>query len=137
MPGPVCETRTGAHAGFWLENLTDVFITLAFPTAEAFGVTFGIIFAQRVAENMAYLWFQLDIWFAFRVWIKGKFKSEQVRHAPAVKLPRAPVEVGGRSRLPSSGDGLPVRPPEPSPPPPAVTMPCVLVPPCRYRVKQP
>lgn len=53
-------------------------ITLAFPTVEEFGATFAIIFASRVIENMAYLGFQLDIWFKFRIWIKGKFKKDQV-----------------------------------------------------------
>jgi hypothetical protein len=32
-------------------------------------------------ENAAYLGFQLDIWFRFRVWIKGIFKKEQVHVA--------------------------------------------------------
>ena len=77
-----CTTRSPAHAcvraGFWLENLTDMLITLAFPTVEEFGATFAIIFASRVIENMAYLGFQLDIWFKFRIWIKGKFKKDQV-----------------------------------------------------------
>lgn len=70
-----------AHAGLWVENLGDVFVTLAFPTAEEPGPTFAIIFLVRVVENLSYLWFQLDIWFKFRIWIKGKFKKDQVRHA--------------------------------------------------------
>ena len=66
-------------AGLWVENLGDVFVTLAFPTAEAPGPTYAIIFLIRIVENLAYLWFQLNIWFKFRVWIKGKFKKDQVR----------------------------------------------------------
>ena len=66
------------HVGFWLENLTDMLITLAFPTIDDFGATFAIIFLSRMLENMAYLGFQLDLWFNFRIWIKGKFKKDQV-----------------------------------------------------------
>lgn len=76
-------------AGFWLENLTDVFITLAFPSAESFGRTFGVIFVQRVLENMAYLFFQLDLWFKFRIWIKGKFKKDQVANPPPLPSARS------------------------------------------------
>lgn len=83
----MCRSTTAVVvAGFWLENLTDVFITLAFPSAESFGATFVVIFVQRVLENMAYLFFQLDLWFKFRVWIKGKFKKDQV--PPHPRTPR-------------------------------------------------
>ncbi|CAD7700692.1 unnamed protein product [Ostreobium quekettii] len=64
-------------SGLWLENLVDVFITLAYPTARGSVVTLVIIWLSRIAEDVAYLGFQLDIWFKFRVWIKGKFKKEQ------------------------------------------------------------
>ena len=64
-------------SGLWLENIVDLFITLAYPTASEAGPTFAVIWVTRVAENIAYLGFQFDIWFRFRVWIKGKFKSEQ------------------------------------------------------------
>lgn len=67
------------YVGFWLENLTDMFTTLSFPAAENFGKTFAVVFSTRVVENMAYLVFQLDTWFKFRIWIKGKFKKDQVR----------------------------------------------------------
>jgi hypothetical protein len=66
-------------AGLWVENLGDVFVALAFPTAERPGPTFAVIWLVRVAENLLYLWFQLNIWFKFRIWIKGKFKKDQVR----------------------------------------------------------
>ena len=64
-------------SGLWLENIVDLFITLAYPTASEVGPTFAVIWVTRVAENIAYLGFQFDAWFKFRVWIKGKFKSEQ------------------------------------------------------------
>ena len=62
-----------------MENLTDVFIVLAFPAAAKLGPTFAVVFFVRVIENMATLGFQVDVWFKFRVWIKGKFKPTQVR----------------------------------------------------------
>lgn len=65
-----------------MENLGDVFTTFAFPTIEDTAVTFAIIFLQRAAENLASLGFQLDIWFRFRIWIKGKFKKDQVPCLP-------------------------------------------------------
>lgn len=52
---------------------------LAFPTANEIGATFALIFAARLAENLAYLGFQFDAWFKFRLWIKGKFKEDQAR----------------------------------------------------------
>lgn len=64
-------------AGLWLENIVDLFITLAYPTATEAGDTYAVIWLSRVAENVAYLGFQLNAWFRFRVWIKGKFKPTQ------------------------------------------------------------
>lgn len=58
-------------SGLWLENLLDIFITLAYPTATKLGPTFAVIWFTRVVEDVAYLGFQLNIWFRFRVWIKG------------------------------------------------------------------
>jgi hypothetical protein len=83
--------------GFWIENLTDMFITLAFPAAERFGVSFAIIFLARIVENLAYLWFQMDAWFKFRIWIKGKFKKDQVRatHTMQTRANRRPsLKIG-------------------------------------------
>jgi hypothetical protein len=78
-----CNRSAHLAAGFWIENLTDVFIVTAFPTVnEAWGA-FGIIFGTRVIENTAYLGFQTEPWFRFRIWIKGKFKPEQVRPSHA------------------------------------------------------
>lgn len=76
----VCSCKVYYYAGFWIENLGDLFITLAFPEADTstFGPTFGTIFATRIVENAAYIGFQLDAWFRFRIWIKGKFKKDQV-----------------------------------------------------------
>eukprot|EP00210_Caulerpa_lentillifera_P008594 g8198.t1 len=64
-------------AGLWLENIVDLFIALAYPTATSVGWTYLVIWLTRVAENIAYLGFQFEAWFKFRVWIKGKFKSDQ------------------------------------------------------------
>eukprot|EP01025_Chloroclados_australasicus_P015145 TRINITY_DN1720_c0_g3_i1.p1 TRINITY_DN1720_c0_g3~~TRINITY_DN1720_c0_g3_i1.p1 ORF type:complete len:591 (+),score=57.26 TRINITY_DN1720_c0_g3_i1:168-1940(+) len=63
-------------SGLWLENLEDLFVTLAYPIIPS-GISFLIIWLTKVGENVAYLGFQLDIWFKFRVWIKGKFKKSQ------------------------------------------------------------
>jgi hypothetical protein len=79
MADPINLETAMLVAGLWVENLGDVFVTLAFPTAHKPGPTFAIIWLARVAENLAYLWFQLNIWFKFRIWIKGKFKPDQVR----------------------------------------------------------
>ena len=65
-----------------------MFVSLAFPTAEEPGPTFAIIFLVRVVENLAYLFFQLNIWFKFRIWIKGKFKKDQVRTSCKHMYPR-------------------------------------------------
>jgi hypothetical protein len=62
-----------------VENIGDVFISLAFPTVSKAGPTFATIFLLRLVENLAHLVFQLDVWFKFRIWIKGKFKHDQVR----------------------------------------------------------
>jgi len=62
-----------------VENLTDVFTVVAFPSAVNLGPTFAVIFITRVAENIAYLVFQTEPWWRFRIWIKGKFKPSQVR----------------------------------------------------------
>eukprot|EP00210_Caulerpa_lentillifera_P001378 g1326.t1 len=64
-------------AGLWLENIVDLFIALAYPTASQAGFTYFVIWLTRVAENIAYLGFQFEAWFKFRIWIKGKFKPEQ------------------------------------------------------------
>ena len=61
-------------SGLWLENLVALFIALAYPTVDQPGITFVIIWFVEIGENLAYLGFQTDWWFAFRVWIKGKFK---------------------------------------------------------------
>ncbi|GMH37569.1 hypothetical protein BSKO_05442 [Bryopsis sp. KO-2023] len=58
-------------SGLWLENVVDIFIALAYPTATQLGITFLTIWLTRVAEDVAFLGFQLDMWFRFRVWIKG------------------------------------------------------------------
>lgn len=64
-------------AGLWLENIVDLFIALAYPTATSAGWTYFVIWLTRVAENVVYLGFQFEMWFQFRVWLKGKFKTEQ------------------------------------------------------------
>lgn len=64
-------------AGLWLENIVDLFIALAYPTATSVGWTYFVIWLTRVSENIAYLGFQFEVWFKFRVWIKGKFKPDQ------------------------------------------------------------
>lgn len=58
-------------SGLWLEHAVDVFVSLAYPTATRVGLTFFIIWLTRVAEDVSFLAFQLDVWFRFRVWIKG------------------------------------------------------------------
>ncbi|CAD7701521.1 unnamed protein product [Ostreobium quekettii] len=70
-------------SGLWLENLVDLFIVLAYPTVTRLGPTFAVILLVRVGEDLAYLGFQFDVWFKFRVWVKGvlgftKKKSEPI-----------------------------------------------------------
>lgn len=64
-------------SGLWIENLVDIFITLAYPTATELGPTFAAIWLTRVAEDVSYLGFQLNLWFKFRVWIKGVLTGRQ------------------------------------------------------------
>lgn len=42
-------------SGLWLENLVDLFIFLAYPTAVQIGATYVVIWISRVGENVAYL----------------------------------------------------------------------------------
>lgn len=69
-------------SGLWLENLVDLFIILAYPTATRLGPTFAVIWVTRVAEDIAYLGFQLDAWFKFRVWVKGVLGLAKSRSYP-------------------------------------------------------
>eukprot|EP01135_Chromosphaera_perkinsii_P008378 Nk52_evm3s1315 gene=Nk52_evmTU3s1315 len=64
-------------AGLWLENLNDMFQTLAYPSVHSPGIVFVVLWVVKTGGNIAYLLFLTDIWFRFRVWIKAFFKGQK------------------------------------------------------------
>jgi hypothetical protein len=57
-------------ASFWIENMADVFYTLAYPSVRDPWV-YAYIFVINFFSNAANLLFLTSWWFTFRVWIKG------------------------------------------------------------------
>ncbi|GMH40375.1 hypothetical protein BSKO_08279 [Bryopsis sp. KO-2023] len=64
-------------AGLWLENLADVFISLALVTATHPRLTFTVIFATRVLEDIGYMLSEANKWRSLCNWVKRKFNIDQ------------------------------------------------------------
>eukprot|EP00050_Salpingoeca_kvevrii_P012741 m.24546 g.24546 ORF g.24546 m.24546 type:complete len:624 (-) comp4287_c0_seq1:139-2010(-) len=75
-------------SGFWLENLDDIFQTLVFPSVADGALSFFFLYSRKILENVAYLVFLTEWWFAFRVWIKDFLKRLFTCH-----LSDAPAEA--------------------------------------------
>lgn len=59
-------------SGFWVNNMTDMFQTLAYPNIKD-PVTFLYIWAMQFFGDIANLVFLTRSWFRFRTWVKGLF----------------------------------------------------------------
>lgn len=57
-------------SGFWVNNMTDMFQTLAYPNVKN-PMTFLYIWALQFCGDVANLIFLTHPWFVFRIWIKG------------------------------------------------------------------
>eukprot|EP00039_Didymoeca_costata_P003831 m.69971 g.69971 ORF g.69971 m.69971 type:complete len:623 (+) comp12096_c0_seq1:201-2069(+) len=72
-------------AGFWVENLDDIFQTMVFPSVDSPGTAYVALFARKLGENVSYLIFLTEWWFRFRVWIKDFFKHLCHKDMPHAK----------------------------------------------------
>eukprot|EP01135_Chromosphaera_perkinsii_P006801 Nk52_evm2s598 gene=Nk52_evmTU2s598 len=64
-------------AGLWVENLDDIFTTMAYPSVDSPEITFIVLWFSKFFGNIWYLLFLTDYWFSFRVWIKAFFKGQK------------------------------------------------------------
>eukprot|EP01135_Chromosphaera_perkinsii_P006802 Nk52_evm3s598 gene=Nk52_evmTU3s598 len=64
-------------AGLWVENLNDIFSTMAYPSVSNPEVTYIFIWFSKFAGDIWYVVFLFDWWFIFRVWIKSVFKKQR------------------------------------------------------------
>lgn len=72
-------------AGFWIENLDDMFQTMIFPSVENEISGYITLWIRKFGENLAYLLFLTNRWFVFRVWIKDFFKHLVKTSKPHIK----------------------------------------------------